>query len=71
MPARQPPHKPGVRLASEADRLAMCRLAVEGDRLLAASDLEMKLPAPSYTVIYPARTAKRLSAGRPLFSVRW
>ena len=50
MPARQPPHKPGVRLAPEADRLAMCRLAVEGDRLLEVSDLEMKLPAPSYTV---------------------
>lgn len=50
MPAKQPPHKPGVRLADERDRLAMCRLAVEADPLLEASDLEMTLPAPSYTV---------------------
>lgn len=50
MPAKQPPHKPGGRLASEADRLAMCRLAVEGDALLRVSDLELRLPAPSYTV---------------------
>ena len=50
MPAKQPPHKPGVRLAGEADRLAMCRLAVEGDALLGVSDLELQLPAPSYTV---------------------
>lgn len=50
MPAKQPPHKPGRRLESEAHRLAMCRLAVAGDSLLQASDLEMRLPPPSYTV---------------------
>lgn len=80
MPAKQPPHKPGVRLADEADRLAMCRLAVEGDHLLETSDLEMKLPAPSYTVhtlralqsVYPKTALFFLCGGDMLLNLnRW
>lgn len=66
MPAKQPPHKPGVRLAGESDRLAMCRLAVEGDALLEVSDLEMRLPAPSYTV-NTLRALHEMRAGMELF----
>lgn len=61
LPAKEPPHKPGRKLADERDRLAMCRLAVEDDPALEASDLELTLPAPSYTV----NTLRALQKSRP------
>lgn len=44
------PLKEGVRQpASDADRLAMARLAVSGVTDIEVSDIEMHLPSPSYT----------------------
>lgn len=46
----QNPFKQGRQLSPEQERLAMVRLAVEGQQGLLASDLELRLPKPSYTV---------------------
>ena len=48
VPSARGPHK-GPAAASDADRLEMLRLAVQGDDLFDISDLEMRRPAPSYT----------------------
>jgi nicotinate-nucleotide adenylyltransferase len=51
IPSRQPPHKPDhSRLASPENRLAMCKLAVEGDALYSVDDIEMRRTGPSYTL---------------------
>ena len=51
IPSAQPPHKPGAAdLAPAADRLAMCRLAVEGSDLFEVNDLELRRHGPSYTI---------------------
>jgi len=49
VPANSPPHKPPPR-APAADRLAMLKLAVEGDDLFDLCDLELNRPGPSYTL---------------------
>jgi nicotinate-nucleotide adenylyltransferase len=61
MPCARPPHKTAEDLAPGADRLAMCRLAAQGDARLEVSDLEMRRPGPSYTV----ETLRALRAARP------
>ena len=48
IPTRVPPHKL-ARLASEEDRMAMCRLAVAGMAQVEVSDLEFRREGPSYT----------------------
>jgi len=48
VPSGRPPHKQPAH-ASGADRLAMLRLATEGEPLLAVSDVELRRPGPSYT----------------------
>jgi nicotinate-nucleotide adenylyltransferase len=50
MPARIPPHKPVEHEPGVAHRLALCRLAVQGDDRFSVSDLELARPGPSYTV---------------------
>jgi nicotinate-nucleotide adenylyltransferase len=50
MPAHIPPHKPAEQDPGAEHRLAMCRLAVEGEAGLAACSLEIERPGPSYTV---------------------
>lgn len=50
IPCSVPPHKVTTDLAPDADRLAMLRLAVEGDPALHVSDIEMHLPPPSWTL---------------------
>lgn len=63
IPSKQPPHKPGAaNLAAPEDRLAMCRLAVQGDPFFGVTDLELKRPGPSYTI----DTAAELAAGGPV-----
>lgn len=63
IPSAQPPHKPGATdLAAPHHRLAMCRLAVEGDPLFDVSDLELTRTGPSYT-IDTARELKRRGWG--------
>jgi nicotinate-nucleotide adenylyltransferase len=57
IPTGQPPHKfPHANLAAAADRLAMCRLAVAGDKLITVNDIEMRQDSPSYTI----ETARQL-----------
>lgn len=60
MPAAVPPHRPPPE-ASDRDRLAMCRLAVRGHPDLQVSDLELRRPGPSYTVL----TLEEIHACRP------
>jgi nicotinate-nucleotide adenylyltransferase len=50
MPARIPPHKPVEDEPGAEHRLALCRLAVEGDERFTVSDLETNRPGPSYTI---------------------
>jgi nicotinate-nucleotide adenylyltransferase len=45
----QNPHKPSASLLNEYHRLYLAKLAVEGETKLKASDIEFKLPKPSYT----------------------
>src|SRR5262249_11192839 len=49
IPAAIPPHKQTARLAAADQRLAMARLAVEGDSLFEVSDIELGRSGPSYT----------------------
>jgi nicotinate-nucleotide adenylyltransferase len=49
VPANNPPHKPPPQ-ASAADRIAMLKLAIEGDDLFDLCDLELDRPGPSYTL---------------------
>ena len=46
----QNPHKKKKNLASEYDRLHMVKLAIGDQPNIKASDIEFKLPQPSYTV---------------------
>jgi len=46
----QNPLKPSAVLLNEYHRLHLVQLAVEGDAQLKASDVEFKLPRPSYTI---------------------
>lgn len=57
IPSAQPPHKPegagGGTLAAVApaeDRLAMCRLAIQGNPMFEVNDLELRRSGPSYTI---------------------
>lgn len=45
----QNPLKPAASLLNEYHRLYLVRLAIEGENNLKASDIEFKLPKPSYT----------------------
>lgn len=61
VPSRVPPHRPARPLASAWHRFAMAAIAVNGLDGLAASDLELGAPAPSYTA--DTLTRFRESAG--------
>jgi nicotinate-nucleotide adenylyltransferase len=50
IPSARPPHKTGDQMASALHRLEMVRLAVEGVPFLEASDVELALPGPSFTI---------------------
>src|SRR5215204_3176269 len=51
IPSALPPHKlDDTELASSTDRLAMCRLAVEGDPWFEVEDIELIRKGPSYTI---------------------
>jgi nicotinate-nucleotide adenylyltransferase len=50
IPSARPPHKSRSALAPADDRLAMCRLAVEGDPRFEVSDWELTQPGPNYTL---------------------
>lgn len=61
IPSARPPHKPNRILADGGDRLAMCWLAVAGDRLFEVSDWELGQDGPSYTL----NTVEHFLAGAP------
>jgi nicotinate-nucleotide adenylyltransferase len=46
----QNPLKPAAGLLNEYQRLFLIRAAIEGEKRLRASDIEFKLPKPSYTI---------------------
>ena len=46
----QNPLKPAVGLLNEYHRLHLIRAAIDGERSLRATDIEFKLPKPSYTI---------------------
>jgi nicotinate-nucleotide adenylyltransferase len=46
----QNPFKPSNSLLNEYDRLHLVNLAIEGNAQLKATDIEFKLPKPSYTI---------------------
>ena len=50
IPAAVPPHKESKDVAKAEYRLAMTRLAVEGDLDFSVSDVELKRSGPSYTI---------------------
>jgi len=49
VPAASPPHKPPTRASAE-HRLAMLRLAIEGEDLFDVCDVELRRDGPSYTL---------------------
>jgi nicotinate-nucleotide adenylyltransferase len=51
VPSAQPPHKRGRELTPAADRLAMCGLAISGEPLFEVSDLEIRRPGLSFTIL--------------------
>ncbi len=55
------PHKQGLGLAPEAQRLAMVQLAIESEPRFKACDFEFSLPRPSYTL----NTLRALDAAYP------
>jgi len=50
IPANKSPHKTGTKPATAEDRWAMVNLGIRGEEGFEASDLELRRPAPSYTV---------------------
>jgi nicotinate-nucleotide adenylyltransferase len=50
VPAREPPHKPGRRLAAGEDRLEMLRLATRDEPRFLVHGLELSRSGPSYTI---------------------
>lgn len=51
VPAFAPPHKKGKILSSDADRLALCRLAFEDEKRIEVSDFEIRKKGTSYTYL--------------------
>jgi len=60
VPSGTPPHR-GRAVASGAQRLEMCRLAIDAERVFEVSDVEIRRNGPSYT----ADTLRELTAERP------
>ena len=61
IPTAIPPHKRATELADGGQRLAMCRLAVQGDPRFCVCDLELRRQGNSYT----ADTLRELEALYP------
>lgn len=67
IPSATPPHKSRAALAPPDDRLAMCRLAVEGDPWFEVSDWELRQPGPNYTLHSVRHFREQVGAGPPLY----
>lgn len=66
VPARLPPHKPGLPLSDAADRARMLELAIADDPGFRMSDLELRRDGPSYSVDTAAALRTELG-GDPWF----
>lgn len=69
IPSRRPPHKSSAGLARAEDRLAMCRLAVEGEALFEVSDWETQQEGPNYTLLTIEHFRAALSEDRPAWLI--
>ena len=69
IPSARPPHKQADQVASAGDRLEMVRLAVQGEPLLEASDVELARPGPSYTIETLRYFQDRFGPESPVFFV--
>ena len=67
MPGASPPHKQNRRLATAADRLAMCRLAGEDDPQFEVSDWEIGQSGVSYTLHTVRHFREVLPAGTEVY----
>ena len=65
VPSSRGPHK-GPAAASDADRVKMLQLAVEGDDLFEVSQIELQRPAPSYTYDTLREIRESCGADRPI-----
>ncbi len=71
MPAHRSPHKLNQPASADADRLAMVRLAIEGNPAFHLSELDVQRGGASFTVELLALFAKqRSSEGRPV-EIHW
>lgn len=68
MPSARPPHREAP-VCSAQDRIAMVRLAVEGEPRLACDDRELRRPGASYTCDSLAALRGELGPQRPLCMV--
>lgn len=69
LPAAVPPHRTPKSLALPQHRLAMARLAVEGEGLFEVSDFEIRQAGPSYTVLTVEEFRRSLGEAAELFWV--
>jgi nicotinate-nucleotide adenylyltransferase len=67
IPAPRPPHKTASQLTDARHRLAMARLAVQGDPLFEVSDVELHRAGPSYTIDTVSHFRDRLGGSAELF----
>jgi len=65
IPAGEPPHRDSPRSPAH-DRLAMARLATEGNPNLVVDDIEVRHEGPSYSVLTLTRLREQLGARQPL-----
>lgn len=70
VPSAQPPHR-GAAVASAEDRLAMCRLAIEGEPRFEVSDVEVRRGGRSYTVDTLREIRARLPADELYLILGW
>src|SRR5476651_1809672 len=66
----QNPLKPAAGLLNEYHRLFLIRAAIDGEKQLRASDIEFKLPRPSYTTDTLAYRSEERRVGKECRS-RW
>lgn len=67
VPAGRPPHKAGLAISSDADRLAMLRLALADDPALELSTIDLDRSRPSFTVDLLAGLRRDLAPARLVF----
>ncbi len=68
IPSANPPHKQSSSdLADAGHRLEMVRLAIAGEPLFEASDIEIQRSGPSYTILTVQAFRESLGAGVPLY----